>query len=164
MGLREPGPLGKVAGLGRSVEAEEAANGLARGRRPVRLAALVAALGIEPSARLDRGVAPQHRSDVVAPAAPTPGHQVGADALSQFLVELVLVERPAVCQRILRDRRHLLERLARGESLVGGETLDLPAELLGKLAVVAGDQGTPVEREVARRERVGMAPRTKSSL
>ena len=50
--------------------------------------------------------------------------------------------------------RHLLERLARGESLLGGETLDLLAELRGKLALVAGDQGTPVEGEVAGRERV----------
>ena len=77
MGPCEPGPLGEVAGLRRSVEAEEAAHGLARGRRPARLGLRVAALGVEPDARLHRGVAPQHRSDVVAPAAPAPGHQVG---------------------------------------------------------------------------------------
>ena len=38
--------------------------------------------------------------------------------------------------------------------VLGGEPLDLPAELRGELAVVAGDQGAPVEREVAGRERV----------
>jgi hypothetical protein len=69
-------------------------------------------------------------------------------------VQLVLVESPAVRQCILRGRRHLLERLARGESLLGGEMLDLPAHLCGKLVVVAGDQGTPVEREVGGCERV----------
>jgi len=54
----------------------------------------------------------------------------------------------------LRGRRHLLQRLTRGEPRLGGETLDLPAELRGELALVAGDQGAPVEREVAGRERV----------
>ena len=37
---------------------------------------------------------------------------------------------------------------------LGGEALDLLAELYGELAVVAGDQGAPVEREVPGRERV----------
>jgi hypothetical protein len=64
------------------------------------------------------------------------------------------VERPAVRERVLRCRRHLLEGVAGGESLLGGETLDLPAELCPQLSVVAGDQGAPVEREVAGRERV----------
>ena len=154
MGLCQPGPVGEVAGLGRSVEAEEAANGLARGRRAARLAQRVAALGVEPGARLHGGVAPQHRSHVVALAALAPGHQVGVDALSQLLVQLVLVERPAPGQRSLRGARHLLERRARGESLLGGQKLDLPAELCAKLAVVAGDQGAPVEREVAGSERM----------
>jgi hypothetical protein len=45
-----------------------------------------------------------------------------------------------------------------GESLLGREALDLLAELCGKLALVAGDQGTPVEREVAGRERMDSPP------
>jgi hypothetical protein len=76
------------------------------------------------------------------------------NALSQFLVQLVPVECPAVREGIRRGRRHFVEGLARGESLLGGEALDLLPELCGKLAVVARDQGTPVEREVAGRERV----------
>ena len=40
------------------------------------------------------------------------------------------------------------------ESLLGGEPLDLLPELHAELVVVAGDQGPPVEREVAGRERV----------
>ncbi len=47
-----------------------------------------------------------------------------------------------------------MERLGRSESLLCGETLDLPAELCAELAVVAGDQGAPVERQVAGRDRV----------
>ena len=85
----------------------------------------------------------------MALAAPAPRQQVGANALSQFLVQLVLVELPVVRQRFLRCRRHLLERVARGKSLLDSETLDLLAELCAKLTVVAGDQGTSVEGEVA---------------
>lgn len=48
----------------------------------------------------------------------------------------------------------LVECRARSKSLFGGETLYLLAELCGKLALVAGDQCTPVEREVAGRERM----------
>jgi hypothetical protein len=69
-------------------------------------------------------------------------------------VQLVLAEPPAVGQRIGGGRRHLLERLSRGEPLLGDEAPDLPAELRRQLAVVAGDQGAPVERQVAGRERV----------
>jgi hypothetical protein len=69
-------------------------------------------------------------------------------------VQRVPVEPLAVRQRIGRGRRYLLERLARGDSRLGGETPHLLAELRRELAVVAGDQGAPVQRQVTGREGV----------
>ena len=68
-------------------------------------------------------------------------------------MQRVLVER-AARQRVLRGGRDLVQRLGRGEAVLGGEPLDLPAQLGGELAVVAGDQRAAVEREVVGRERV----------
>ena len=64
------------------------------------------------------------------------------------------VEPPALRQGLPRGRRHFVQRVGQGEPLLGGESLDLPAELCAKLVVVAGDQGTPVEREVTGCERM----------
>jgi hypothetical protein len=69
-------------------------------------------------------------------------------------VQVVLVERPVACQRVLRGRRHLVERFGRGEPLLGGQALHLLTELHGELIVIAGDQGASVERVVAGCERV----------
>jgi hypothetical protein len=73
-------------------------------------------------------------------------------------VQVVLVERAALRERLLRRRRHLRERRSRGEALLGREALDLPPELRAELVVVARDQSAAVERLVARRERVDGAP------
>ncbi len=94
----------------------------------------------------------------MALAAPAPGHQVGADAPPQLLVQLVLAEDPASGQGILRGRGHLVERLDRPESLLCGQPLDLLPELHAELVVVTGDQGPPVEGEVAGPERVDGPP------
>jgi hypothetical protein len=72
----------------------------------------------------------------------------------QVLVQLVLVELAAIGQRVPRGAGDLLERLARPESVVGGEPLDLLAELGRQVALVVGDQGAPVARDVTGRDRV----------
>ena len=94
---------------------------------------------------------------MVAPAALAPRHHVRANAPAQLLVQLVLGELATAFQRIARGRGHLLERLGRREAVLGGQALDLPAELRAELAVVAGDQRTPVEGEVPRCQGVDRA-------
>jgi hypothetical protein len=69
-------------------------------------------------------------------------------------VQPVAVEPPAAGQRVVRGRRHLGERRGRREALLGGEALDLAAELRGELVVVAGEQGASVEGVVGGRKRM----------
>ena len=79
------------------------------------------------------------------------------DAPAQLLVQGGLVERAAALQRVGGRGGDLVERVRRGEALLGRELLDLAAELGAELVVVARDQGAAVEREVVRRERVDRA-------
>ena len=90
----------------------------------------------------------------MALAALTPRQQVVADALAQRLVQLDLPQRATALERVLRRAGDLVERVGRGEALLGREALDLLAELAAELVVVARDQRAAVERVVVRRERV----------
>src|SRR4029078_6439350 len=122
----------------------------ARPRAPPRRArATASARG--PRARAHRRVPPEHRRAVVALAPAAPRHEIRADALAQLLVQLVLVERPALLQRVARRRGDLVEGGGRGEALLLGQTLHLPAELGGELVVVAGDQRAALAGGVAGR-------------
>ena len=90
----------------------------------------------------------------MALAAVAPGQQVGADTLAQLVVELPLAQRATPAQRALRRLGDLIEGGGRGEALLGGQPLDLLAELHYQLAVVSRDQRTAVEGEVIGRKRV----------
>lgn len=52
-------------------------------------------------------------------------------------MELVLFERTAAAQRGPGGLGHLVEGVGRGETLLGGQPLNLPAELHPQLAIVA---------------------------
>ena len=136
---------------------QEAAGRFGGGRRSTWLEQDVAALGVQAGSGLYARVAPQHRGDVVALAALAPRHQVGADALAQRVVQVVAAERASAAQRVPRRLGDLLERIAGGKALVGRQPLDLPAELLAELVLVARDQRPSIEGVVLRRERVDRA-------
>ena len=142
MRLGQPGPVGEVTRVRGTVDAEETVDRLARRGRAARPALRVPAGGVEPRARLDGREAPQHRSDVVAPAALAPRHQVRANAPAELLVQGVLVER-AIRERLLDRRRDLVEGVAERKPLLGREPLDLLAELRTELLVVTSKQGRP---------------------
>ena len=69
-------------------------------------------------------------------------------------MELVLGERTTLAQRLLGRLGDLIEGVRRREPLLGGQPLDLPAELYAQLVVVTRDERAAVEREVVGRERV----------
>jgi hypothetical protein len=52
-------------------------------------------------------------------------------------MELALVERTAAAQRGPGGLGHVVEGVGRGEPLLGGQPLNLPAELHAQLVIVA---------------------------
>ena len=73
-------------------------------------------------------------------------------------MELVLAERTTPPERVPGRLGDLVERVRRSEVLLGGQPLNLPAELHAQLVIVGRDERPAVEREVVRRDRVDGSP------
>ena len=69
-------------------------------------------------------------------------------------MQLVLAERATPAQDVLRCRGDRGQRGGRREPLLGGQILDLAAELDTQLVIVGCDQRSAVKAEVAGRDRV----------
>ena len=155
MGLREPGPLGEVAGRGRSVEAEEAANGLARGRRPARLAhpcSGARSRAGRPPSPWRSATAWERRGGSGSPGTRASGRR-GRAVLSSSCSSFLSSARPFASASFVAVATSSSASLGANPFSAARRWTCRPS-CAAKLAVVAGDQGAPVEREVAGRERV----------
>ena len=159
VGLGEPGPLGEVAARGRTVEAQEAADRLGGRRRATGLAEDVAALGVQarPGLHGRRSATASARRGGSRSPRTTACRSSPTRSRSSSCSSILLSARPPRSASFVAVG-DLLERVGRGEALLGREPLDLLAELLAQLVVVARDQRPPVEREVVGRERVDRSP------